>query len=85
MASHSKLISAKSAKGLLAKGEAVIAGSAEHKQIMAGLWERVARKFVFVVVAGRWFYRDSGADRVPVQEPPRRRWWTSGSARTSSC
>ena len=28
----------------------------------------MARKFVFVVVAGLWFYRDGGADRVPVKE-----------------
>jgi hypothetical protein len=68
MASHSKLISAKNAKELLAQGDAVVAGSAEHRQIMAALWQQVARKFVFVVVAGKWFYRDSGADRVPIQE-----------------
>jgi hypothetical protein len=68
MTARSILISKAKAKALLAKGEAVRSGTAEHKQIMARLWMKVARKFVFVVVANAWFYRDSGADLVPVKE-----------------
>jgi hypothetical protein len=68
MATHSKLISSEVAAELLRKGEAVKSGSPEHLKMMAALWEKVAKKYVFVVIAGKWFYRDGGADRVPVQE-----------------
>jgi Family of unknown function (DUF5906) len=68
MTARSRLISAEAAAELLAKGEAVRSGTAEHRQTMAGLWEQVARKLVFVVAAGAWFYRNSGADRVPLKE-----------------
>jgi hypothetical protein len=68
MASHSKLITVKEAAELLASQQAVRAGSDDHKKIMAGLWEKVGKTFVYVVTAGAWFYRDAGSDRVPVKE-----------------
>jgi hypothetical protein len=52
--SKSKLITADTAKELLEANKAVKAGSAEHSQMMAELWEQVAKKFVYVVSAGKW-------------------------------
>jgi hypothetical protein len=61
--SKSKLITADTAKELLEANKAVKAGSAEHSQMMAELWEQVAKKFVYVVSAGKWTYKDKGTDR----------------------
>jgi hypothetical protein len=63
MSSHSKLISATKAKEMLGAGEAVLAGSEEHQRMMMALWEQVARKFAYIVSAGKWTYRDKGTDR----------------------
>jgi hypothetical protein len=68
MASHSKWIKTPEAADLVDQGKAVRAGSDAHKRIMADLWDRVAKNFIYVVTAGAWFYRDAGSDRVPVKE-----------------
>jgi hypothetical protein len=57
--SKSKLITADTAKELLEANKAVKAGSAEHSQMMAELWQQVAKKFVYVVSAGKWTYKDT--------------------------
>jgi hypothetical protein len=68
MARDSKLISTDEANRLLKAGEAVRSGTVEHHQMMAGLWEKVAKQLIFVVTANAWFYRSLGADRTPLRD-----------------
>lgn len=63
MSYRMKLITTAKARELLKAKKAVRAGSPEHNQMMARLWEQVAKKFVYVVSAGKWTYKDSGTDR----------------------
>lgn len=68
MAIDKRLISVEKAREMIEKGEAVKAGSEGYLRMMADLWAKVSKKFVFVAIAGLWFYREDGADRVPVKE-----------------
>ena len=63
MSNRSKLISTAQAKELLEANKAVMAGSAVHNEMMAELWEQVAKKFVYVVSAGKWTFKEKGTDR----------------------
>ncbi|MEJ0094606.1 MAG: primase-helicase family protein [Methylocella sp.] len=63
MSNNTKLIAPTTAQALLDAGKAVRAGSREHKRMMEGLWEKLAKRFAYIASAGKWADRDTGADR----------------------